>query len=151
MLIKLKENLNLLAHLDTGNQHNCSKMCAMLSLFKEFITKFESTWVIILKQLFSEGEDKIEEYLLLCLWQIVLNFYSLLCHFTILAQQNTQNMPWLCSVEQDMNFSAVNFKAHKNFVLVIRKLKWFLFCCFLVNWYNLTDRKTLQSYKLDYF
>ena len=61
LLIKLKENLNLLAHLDTGNQHNCSKMCAMLSLFKEFITEFESTWVIILKQLFAEGEDKIEE------------------------------------------------------------------------------------------
>ena len=32
-----------LAYIDTGNQHNCNKMCAMLSLFAEFITKFEST------------------------------------------------------------------------------------------------------------
>ena len=35
-----------LAHLDTGNQHNCNIIWTMLSLFTEFITEFESTWAI---------------------------------------------------------------------------------------------------------
>ena len=51
-----------LAHLGTDNQKNCNKkLCAMFSLFTEFITEFESTWVIILKQLFAEGKGKINE------------------------------------------------------------------------------------------
>ena len=33
----------------------------MLSLFAEFIIEFESTWAIILKQLFAEAEGKIDE------------------------------------------------------------------------------------------
>ena len=34
----------------------------MLSLFTEFVKEFESTWAIsILKQLFVEGEEKIEK------------------------------------------------------------------------------------------
>ena len=55
------------------------------------------------------------------------------------------NIPWLYTVEQgknrdrseacdllfffqflDMIFSAVNFKANKNFVLVTKNIKWFL-------------------------
>ena len=55
------------------------------------------------------------------------------------------NIPWLYTVEQGKNrdrsdacdllfffqylgmiFSAVNFKANKNFVLVIENIKWFL-------------------------
>ena len=59
--------------------------------------------------------------------------------FSLLGQWNTLNMPWLYTVEQDKNrdrsdacdlwfpfqvlgmmFSAVNFKAHKIFVLVIK-------------------------------
>ena len=58
------KNLNLLklpAHLDTGNQHNCNKMCAMFSLFTEFITEFESTWGIVLKQFFAKGKGEIIE------------------------------------------------------------------------------------------
>ena len=51
----------MLAHLDTGNQNNCHKLCTMLSLYKEFISEFESTWAIILKQLFVEGEGKVDE------------------------------------------------------------------------------------------
>ena len=31
------------------------------NLFAEFIIEFESTWAIILKQLFAEGEGKIDE------------------------------------------------------------------------------------------
>ena len=57
--------------------------------------------------------------------------------FYNIRKWNMQNMPWLYTVEQgkntdrsdasdlwfhfpflDMNFSALNFKAHKNFVLV---------------------------------
>ena len=38
-----KSLLKLLAHLDTGNQLNCNQIWAMLSLFTEFITEFEST------------------------------------------------------------------------------------------------------------
>ena len=49
----------LLAHLDTGNQRYYNKMCAMLSLFTEFITEFESSWAI--KQLFAEGKGKIDK------------------------------------------------------------------------------------------
>ena len=52
--IKKIDLLKLLAdvHLDIGNQYNRDKMCAMFSLFMEFIIEFESTGVIILKQLF---------------------------------------------------------------------------------------------------
>ena len=32
-----------------------------------------------------------------------------------------------------MIFSAVNFKANKSFVLVIKNIKWFNFCCFLLS------------------
>ena len=40
---------------------NCNKMCAMFSLFTEFITEFESTWGIVLKQFFAEGKGEIIE------------------------------------------------------------------------------------------
>ena len=39
--------LKLLAYLDTSNQQSCKKISAMLSLFTEFTTEFESTLVII--------------------------------------------------------------------------------------------------------
>ena len=41
-----KNLLKLLAHLDTGNQHNCNKIWAMISLLTEFIAEFGSTWAI---------------------------------------------------------------------------------------------------------
>ena len=59
--IKKLNLLKLPAHLDTGNQHNCNKMCAMFSLFTEFITEFESTWGIVVKQFFAEGKGEIIE------------------------------------------------------------------------------------------
>ena len=44
LLIQLKKPLiKLLAHLDTGNQQNCNKICVMLSLFTESITDCKST------------------------------------------------------------------------------------------------------------
>ena len=36
-------------------------MCAVLSLFTDFLTEFKSTLVIILKQFFAESEEKIDE------------------------------------------------------------------------------------------
>ena len=33
----------------------------MLSLYTEFISEFESTWAIILKQLFAEGKGEVDE------------------------------------------------------------------------------------------
>ena len=74
-------------------------MCTMLFLFTEFIAEFESTWAIILKQLFAGGEGTIDEEYSLHLQQIFVNFY-LLCNFTILGQWNMQNMPWLYTVKQ---------------------------------------------------
>ena len=56
-----KNLLKLLAHLDIGNQNNWNKICAVLSLFTDFLTEFESTLVIILKQFFAESEEKIDE------------------------------------------------------------------------------------------
>ena len=75
------------------------------------------------------------------------NFNSLLCHFPTSGQWNTQNIPWLYSVEQGRNmnrndaydlsfhfqFLNVNFsgvKAHQNFVLIFKKLKLLLFLLF---------------------
>ena len=55
-----KSLLKLLAYLDTGNQHNWNKMWAVLPLFTEFLTEFKSIWVIMLKQLFTEGKGKID-------------------------------------------------------------------------------------------
>lgn len=44
LLIEItKPVLKLLAHHDTSNHHNCNKIYAMLSLFTEFTTEFEST------------------------------------------------------------------------------------------------------------
>ena len=83
------------------------------------------------------------------------NIYQFL--FTIMSfyhirQWSAQNMPWLYTVEQgknrdrsdvcelwflfqflSMSFSALNFKANKNFFWSSRTLKWFLFCCFLLS------------------
>ena len=66
-------------------------MRAMLFSFTKFIEEFENTWVIILKQLFAEGKGKIIEQYSLDLWQIFVNFYSLLCYFTLLGQWNEWN------------------------------------------------------------
>ena len=34
----------------------------MLSLLKEFVAEFESTWAIILKTIITEGEGKIDKW-----------------------------------------------------------------------------------------
>ena len=49
---------NLLAYHDT-NDHNCHKICAMLSLFAEFTKEFERSCAIILQQLFASSSVKI--------------------------------------------------------------------------------------------
>ena len=49
---------NLLAYHDT-NDHNCNKICAMLSLFAEFTTEFERSCAIILQQLFASSSVNI--------------------------------------------------------------------------------------------
>ena len=48
----------LLAYHDT-NDHNCNKICAMLSLFAEFTAEFESSCAIILQQLFASSSVNI--------------------------------------------------------------------------------------------
>ena len=49
---------NLLAYHDT-NDHNCNKICAMLSLFAEFTTEFERSCAIKLQQLFASSSVNI--------------------------------------------------------------------------------------------
>ena len=49
---------NLLAYHDT-NDHNCNKICAMLSLFAEFTTEFERSCAIIVQQLFASSSVNI--------------------------------------------------------------------------------------------
>ena len=49
---------NLLAYHGT-NDHNCNKICAMLSLFAEFTAKFERSCAIILQQLFASSSVNI--------------------------------------------------------------------------------------------
>ena len=45
----------------SSNYHNCNKICArrFLYLKPEYTTEFESTWAIMLKQLFASGSGKI--------------------------------------------------------------------------------------------
>ena len=80
---------------------------------------------------------------------ILIHYYVILPY--LLRQWNALNMHWLCTVEQGKNrdrsvcelwfllqflgmiFSALNFKANKNFFWSSRTLKLFLFCCFLLS------------------
>lgn len=45
----------------SSNYHNCNKICArrFFYLKPEYTTEFESTWAILLKQLFASGSGKI--------------------------------------------------------------------------------------------
>ena len=84
-------------------------------------------------------------------------YLSIFIHYYVISsyllrQWNALNMWWLCTVEKGKNrdrsdmcelwflfqflgmiFSALNFKANKNFFWSSRTLKWFLFCCFLLS------------------
>ena len=65
--------------------------------------------------------------------------HNMPCLYTVDQGKNTDRSDvhgflFLCEFF-DMSFSALNFKAHKNFVLVIKNTyyKWFIFCCFLLS------------------
>ena len=90
LLIQVKNLITLLAQPDTGNQHNCNKMCAMLSsLFTEFITRIESNWSerLYLNNYLPRGKGRSMNNSLR-LRQISVNFYSLLCHYHIRAMEH---------------------------------------------------------------
>ena len=135
LLIKGKNLLTLLAHPDTGNQHNCNKMCAMLSsLFTEFI-RLESTWNEWLY---------LNSYLLRGKGRSMNNIHFALGKNLLILGTHTKHMPQLYTVEQgkntdrsdacdlwfhfqflNMNFSAmsITFKFWKFTTVDIRKLK----------------------------
>lgn len=51
-------SLKLSVYLDTSDQQNYNKICA---IFSSFTTEFESTWAIMLKQVFASGSVTIVE------------------------------------------------------------------------------------------
>ena len=51
--------LKLSVYLDTSDQQNYNKTC---EIFSSFTTEFESTWAIMLKQVFASGSVTIVEY-----------------------------------------------------------------------------------------
>ena len=95
LLIRVKNLLTLLAHPDTGNQHNCNKMCAMLSsLFTEFITRLESTW--------SEWLY-LNNYLLRGKGRSMNNIHFAFGKNLLILGTHTKHMPQLYTVEQGKN------------------------------------------------
>ena len=105
LLIQVKNLLTLLAQPDTGNQHNCDKMCAMLSsLFTEFITRIESNWSerLYLNNYLLRGKGRSMNNIHFAFGK----YLSIFIHYyviTILGRWNTKHMPQLYNVEQGKN------------------------------------------------
>ena len=139
-LIQLRNLLKLLAHLSTGNHCNCHKMHRMLSFFTKFITEFESTWWAIILRLLFCWRQREDQWIIFTLpsTNILKFLFTTIPFYHIRAMVCAKNALLIhCRTGQEYRqkwyvwslisfpisrheFLAVNFKAHKNFVLVIK-------------------------------